>query len=131
MVKVSKKVLSELIKLTHKEAPNEASAFLFKDNTMIVKAEPNSKSVGSFDDIDPVWVSDLIDKYGTPSALFHSHPCGAEPSYKDLLYMGTTIGFWGCPWLIMSNKMNLRAWTLNKKQNKTFRVIELEVVVSE
>ena len=131
MVKISKKVYSELVRITLDEKPNEASAFLFNDNTIVIKAKPKSKTMGSFDEIDPVWVSDLTDKYGKPSALFHSHPCSAIPSRKDLMFMVGTIGVWGCIWLIMSDQMNLRAWTINKtlpaQRGQTLHAVELEV----
>ena len=126
-------MFSRLVEITREESPNEASAFLFEDNTVVVKAEPNRKSIGSFDDIDPAWVCGLIDKYGKPSALFHSHPCAAVPSGKDLQFMIGTISVWGSVWLIMSDKMKLRAWTVNTNPQYRGATMEqeLEVVVHD
>ena len=133
-----------MVSITIKARPNEACAYLFHNNKMIEVAEPDSKSPGHFEGIDPQWVYDLIQKNGMPTALFHSHPCQAVPSYTDLVYMSTTIPFWGCVWLIMSDKLKLRAWTISHgsdefsgkelrapRRGETVRPEELEVKIYE
>jgi len=70
-----------------------------------------------------------IEEYGKPSAIFHSHPCAAIPSGTDMMYMKTSIPFWGCVWLIMSDKMVLRAWTINGSENfEYFTELRIEIV---
>ena len=113
-MEISRKVFDELKEITLKNKPYEAAAILFKDNTKIVEMFPMSRSSAHFSSIDPVEISRLIDENGIPSSLFHSHPCSATPSWTDLKFMSPTIAIWGSPWLIMSNTMNLRCWTLTK-----------------
>jgi proteasome lid subunit RPN8/RPN11 len=109
----------KLVSITEEAKPNEAAAFLFKDNTIVIRADPENKSPTHFGGIDTQRVYDLIQKYGIPSALFHSHPCDAVPSYTDLMYMSSTIPMWKCAWLIMSDTMNLRAWTIGGNREAT------------
>ena len=133
-----------MVKITREARPNEACAYLFNNNEAIIQAEPNSKSPAHFEGIDSQWVYNLTKKYGTPTALFHSHPCAAIPSQTDLRYMSTTIPFWGCVWLIMSDKLKLRAWTIDfgsdeftgkqlyfPKRGETIRPVEVEVKLYE
>lgn len=110
---------------------------MFKNNTIVEEAFPFSQSWGEFDDIDAKWVYDKINELGQPSALFHSHPCVAVPSSKDLMFMKTTIPFWKCVWLIMSNNMKLRAWTIGgnrytiPQRGETIRAVEIMVEIYE
>lgn len=133
-----------MVKITREARPNEACAYLFHDNKMIEPAKPSSKSVAHFEGIDQEWVYDLIQKNGTPTGLFHSHPCDAVPSHTDMQYMSTTIPFWGCVWFIMSDKLKLRAWSIAfgsdeftgkqlyfPKRGETIRPVELEVKIYE
>lgn len=120
---IAKKVYDELVKIAKEEKPNEACAYLFKDNTIVVKGEPDIKTPGYFEVIDNTILIKSLEDYGIPSALFHSHPCEATPSYTDVRFMiGTTLA-WGCPWLIMSDKYRLRCWNL-----KDFKYPEEEEV---
>lgn len=107
---IPKHIYEELARLTKEAKPNEVAAFLFDDNTRVVKVETSEESIGHF--IGDIYALREIQKQGVPSALFHSHPCEAVPSSMDLAYMHSTIAIWGCPWLIMSDKMKLRAWTM-------------------
>lgn len=137
MLNISNQVYTELVEITKRAYPNEACALLFKDNTIVIECDPMEKSVAHFAKVDPEWIGEEIDKYGIPSSLFHSHPCAAVPSCTDVIYMRTTILLWNCDWLIMSNKMKLRAWTLNKDPKKlilrgqTYHSIEKEVRINE
>lgn len=123
----------KLVEISKSAKPNEACAYLFKNNTIVIQANPDSNSSVHFEGIDSQWVYDLIQEHGTPSSLFHSHPCVAIPSYTDLMYMKTTIPFWDCVWFIMSNRYLLRAWTISgnhdqfPQRGETIRPVELEV----
>jgi proteasome lid subunit RPN8/RPN11 len=110
MLEISREVFSKLLEITKKNKPNEACAYLFKNNTVVVEAMAGIRSAVGFDDINPMWVESVLREYGYPSAVFHSHPCEAIPSGKDVRFMKTTIPFWGCKWLIMSNKYLLKCW---------------------
>lgn len=113
MIKIEQHIYEDLVALTKKHLPNEASAFLFQDNEIVVPAEAEERSPGHFAGVSPLKTAELIKEYGTPSSLFHSHPCAAIPSSTDKVYMKPTIAIYKCPWLIMSNDYNLRAWTLD------------------
>ena len=143
-MELKKAIYDKLVEITRRQKPNEACAFLFHNNKMIEVAEPDNKSPAHFEGIDSQWVYDLIQKNGNPTALFHSHPCAAVPSNTDLQYMITTIPFWGCVWLIMSDKLKLRAWTIDfgsdeftgkqlyfPKRGETIRPVEVEVKLYE
>ena len=103
-----------MVEWTIEEKPNEAAGYLFDNNTVFKKIITGNHSGGHFVANDPEKLLKWIEKYGKPTAIFHSHPCEATPSCIDLEYMKTTIPFFGCVWLIMSNKMKLRAWTLRE-----------------
>lgn len=80
-----------------------------------------------------MYVQALIDKYNYPSALFHSHPGGNHPSYKDEQYMNATMKIWHCIWLIMSSKMELKAYVMCPMDTEDFgrlvyRHEEVEIV---
>ena len=124
MIEITNETLIYLIQITENCKPNEAAAILFENNTIVIEMNPMSKSVAHFSDIDPIAVSKLIDEYGIPSTLFHSHPCAAIPSSTDLTYMYSTIAIWHSPWLIMSDKMKLRCWTIHRNHP-----IEIEVKI--
>ncbi len=136
-MEISQDIKEQLDRITQRAYPNEASALLFKDNTIVIEANPKEKSPVHFAEIDPLWLAELVDKYGNPTALFHSHPCTAYPSSIDHRYMFTTISFWNCVWLIMSSSHTLKAWTLdmdkqiNGKDNinyMKFKEIKVEIV---
>lgn len=112
-MEIKQQIFEQLVEITKRAYPNEASAFLFDNNKIVIEANPLEKSIAHFSNIDPVWVAELITKHGNPTSLFHSHPCSAHPSFTDFRYMITTIGFWNCVWLIMSSTYRLRAWTLD------------------
>ena len=57
---IKREIYEELVSLTKKEHPNECSALLFKNNTIVVKCNPNSTSVAHFEGIDPIWIQGLI-----------------------------------------------------------------------
>lgn len=127
-MEIEKTIYDKLVTITRKASPNEACAYLFSNDSVVVEATPHRRSVVSFDDIDEDWVLSLIEKYGTPSSLFHSHPGVAMPSYKDFNHMIPTIAIWRTPWLIMSNTLKLRAWTL-EKLNGDYKVKELTMEI--
>ena len=124
-MEISQDIKEQLDRITQVAFPNEASALLFKNNTIVIEANPEERSPVYFDEIDPFWVADQIVKHGNPTALFHSHPGTAYPSSIDYKYMTTTIAFWKCVWLIMSSNYTLRAWTL---ENGNFKEIKVELV---
>lgn len=80
-----------------------------------------------------MYVQALIDKYSYPSALFHSHPGGNHPSRRDEQYMKATMIIWNCKWLIMSSKMELKAYAICPMDTEDFgrlvyRHEEVEIV---
>lgn len=115
---ISREIYEKLVTITQRAKPNEACAYLFKDDSIVVEAIPRSKSPVSFDNIDEEWILSKIKEHGSPSSLFHSHPGRAMPSNKDYLYMIPTIAIWGSPWLIMSSDFELKAWTLDANESE-------------
>lgn len=111
-LELKKAIYEQLVKITRRNAPNEACAFLFDKNTLVIELFPTSRSPAHFDAIDPELVQGLIDEYGYPSALFHSHPGGNRPSSRDEAHMNATMKIWNCIWLIMSNTMKLKAYIM-------------------
>lgn len=111
-MQISRQVFNKLVEITKKHKPNEASAMLFDSNTIVEEMINDEQTGAHFVSNDEAQL-ELIEKHGIPSALFHSHPCSAVPSAMDILYMKTTCPGYNCIWLIMSNTMNLRAWTLH------------------
>ena len=112
MVRIKREIYNQLVDWAKSEKPCEAAGYLFVDNTIFKKIITTDKSVGHFFDHDTENLLRLITKFSYPTAVFHSHPCAAIPSGTDRYYMQTTIPFFGCIWLIMSDRMRLRAWTL-------------------
>lgn len=128
-MELKRNIYDKLVAITRRASPNEACAFLFDHDTLVIEATPRRRSSISFDDIDDDWVLSIIDKYGTPSSLFHSHPGTTIPSYKDFNHMISTITIWKTPWLIMSSRnLKLEAWTL-RKLNGEYNIspIQLEI----
>ncbi len=111
-MEIKKAVYNQLVDITHRASPNEACAFLFNNNTLVVEAITKDRSSVHFGVIDAVFVQALVDKHGSPSALFHSHPGGNRPSGRDEKYMEATMKIWGCIWLIMSNSMDLKGYEM-------------------
>ncbi len=128
-MKLSYEVFKKLVEITKQQKPNEASAFLFKDNTIVVGTGKDKmvNSVGHFTITDYDWVAKLLYQYGVPSAIFHSHPCPAYPSGTDLNFMKITIPIWGCKWLIMSDEYILRCW----KWKSCCGLSEEEVIIDD
>lgn len=125
---IKRHIYDKLVEITRRASPNEACAFLFDNDTLVIEATPHHSSAVSFDDIDDEWILSLIERYGIPSSLFHSHPGAAVPSYKDFNHMISTIAIWKVVWLIMSNKMKLEAWTLEKLNGEyDIKPIQLEI----
>ncbi len=120
MIRISRDLINQLIEWTNEEKPNEASGYLFKDNTIFCRIITDNKSRTHFMDNNLENLLGFIEEYGKPSAIFHSHPCEARPSGMDYQYMTTTIPFWNCIWLIMSSSMRLRAWTLKSWIEKNY-----------
>lgn len=114
MLYLKKIIVDKLIEWTLSEKPNEAAGYLFKENTLFEKIITGNHSVAHFFDDNLGKLAGWIEKYGKPTAIFHSHPCAAIPSGTDLVYMRNTIPFFECIWLIMSNDLKLRAWTLRE-----------------
>ena len=137
MVLIKKEILEELIRISKAGKPNEVAAYLFNNNTIIKKVETNDESPVHFSETNTEIVLEWITKYGKPTAIFHSHPMGAQPSYTDLKYMCTTIPFYGCIWLIMSGEYELRAWKIGgsafkfPRRGETIYPIEIEVKIIE
>ena len=127
MIRIPRDIINQLVEWTKEEKPNEASGYLFKDNTIFCKIITDDKSRVHFTDNEPENLLAFIEEYGKPSAIFHSHPFGAIPSSRDFEYMKTTIPFWECVWLIMSNKMELRAWTLRNVVMVKPEELEVEI----
>lgn len=125
MLYIKKDIINQLIEWTLDERPNEAAGYLFKENTLFKKIVTGNHSIGHFIDENPEQLLKWIKEFGKPN-IFHSHPCKAVPSSTDLIYMQTTIPFWGCIWLIMSNTLVLRAWDLT---DNGFGVKEIKVVI--
>ena len=73
-IEMKQSIFDKLVEITRRHKPNEACAFLFDENSLVIEAIPEERTCASFDGIDPVMVSAMIDKYGVPSSLFHSHP---------------------------------------------------------
>lgn len=109
-MEISRNIYDKLVEITRRFKPNEASAFLFSKNSLVIEAPTEDRSPVHFGEIDPEYTQALIDKYGIPSALFHSHPGGNSPSHTDEMYMRATMSIWKCPWLIMSSSMDLKAY---------------------
>ena len=128
MIRIPRDIINQLVEWTKEEKPNEASGYLFKDNTTFCRIITSNKSAVHFIDNNPEKLLEFIEKYGIPSAIFHSHPFSATPSLTDFEYMKSTIPFWECVWLIMSSNMKLKAWTLTEI---TLHIIELEVEIIE
>ncbi len=122
---------NQLVEWTMEEKPNEASGYLFKDNTMFARIITTDKSATHFMDNNPENLLELIGKYGTPSAIFHSHPGDARPSGVDFEFMVNTIPLFNCVWLIMSNRMRLRAWTVVGTDTDSIFLQEEEVKIDE
>lgn len=144
MIRIPINIVNQLVKWTEEERPNEAAGYLFKDNTIFCRIITKDKSVVHFADINPENLLGFIEKYGKPSAIFHSHPCEAVPSQTDLKYMITTIPVFKCVWFIMSSAFELRAWTISygsdeftgrrlsfPMRGETIRPLELEVEIIE
>jgi len=132
-MELKKAIYDKLVEITQRNKPYEACAFLFDENTLVIEATPEERTCVSFDKIDPVEVSAMIDKYGVPSALFHSHPGKAFVSGKDEKYMYATMILWRCDWFIMSNKYNLRCWRIGYMDTNNFgklnyREIKVEII---
>jgi len=117
-------IISQLIEWTKEEYPNEAAGYLFKDNSIFKKIVTEDHSGAHFFDNNLSQLLEWIEKWGSPSAIFHSHPGAATPSGVDYHYMQTTIPFFGCVWIIMSRDLKLRAWSLSNR-----RFIELGITV--
>jgi len=117
-------IINQLIEWTKWEYPNEAAGYLFKDNTIFKKIVTGNHSGAHFFDDNLPQLLEWIDEFGSPSAIFHSHPGAAMPSGTDYHYMQTTIPFFGCVWFIMSANYKLRAWSLSNR-----RFIELEITI--
>lgn len=113
MIRISKEIFNELVSWKLEESPNEASGYLFKDNTIFCRIITKNKSKTHFMDDQPANLLGFIQEYGKPSAIFHTHPGRAIPSHEDLKYMSTTIPIFDCVWLIMSDKYDLKAWTIS------------------
>lgn len=111
-MQIRKEIYDELVEISRRNSPNEACAYLFENNTRIIEAFPTDRSSAHFSSIDPEIVAKMVDKYGPPTALFHSHPCQATPSFTDKTHMLPTTLVWGAPWLIMSDREVLRAWVM-------------------
>jgi len=124
---IQKNIFEQLVEWTKAEKPNEAAGYLFNHNSLFKKIITDNKSVVHFFDDNIEKLLRMVEKYGYPTAIFHSHPCSAVPSGTDYNYMITTIPFFKCVWLIMSSKMELRAWSLDRFD----RVKEIEVEIIE
>ena len=112
MIRIQRSIINQLVEWTKEESPNEAAGYLFCQNTIFKKIITGNHSGAHFVAENPEQLLRWIEKYGSPTAIFHSHPCAAIPSGTDLEYMSTTIPIFDCVWFIMSNTMRLRAWTI-------------------
>jgi len=96
-----------------------------------------SLSPGHFGPIKEEVIATLIDKHGIPSSIFHSHPCDAFISSTDIIYMYPTVVLWKCIWLVMSDRYELKAFTLTgskhgiEKRGSTYRPTEVECIISD
>lgn len=109
-MQIKRNIYDKLVQITRRNKPNEACAFLFDKNTIVIEGYTPDRSPAHFGIIDAEYVQALIDKYGYPTALFHSHPGGNRPSGRDEQFMEATMKIWKCPWLIMSSSMDLKAY---------------------
>lgn len=129
MLSVKKDIFNQLVKWTLSERPNEAAGYLFKKNEIFKKIVTGNHSIAHFFDENPEQLLKWINEYGKPSGIFHSHPCAAIPSGTDMIYMRTSIPFWGCIWLIMSDRMVLRAWTISGSEKfGHFTELKVEII---
>ena len=119
-MEIKEATYNKLVHITHRASPNEACAFLFDDNTLVIEVVPEDRSPAHFGVIPVEFVQSLIDKYGIPSALFHSHPGGNRPSGRDEQYMEATMKIWKCIWLIMSSGMELKAYKMAPMDTRDF-----------
>ena len=119
-MEIKEATYNNLVHLTRRASPNEACAFLFDNNTLVIEVVAEDRSPAHFGVIPVELVQSLIDKYGIPSALFHSHPGGNRPSNRDEQYMEATMKIWKCIWLIMSNKMDLKGYEMCPMDTKDF-----------
>lgn len=131
MVSIKKEILKELIRISKDNKPNEVAAYLFKDNTVVKRIITEDESPAHFSETNTEIVLEWINDYGKPTAIFHSHPGGAQPSMTDVTYMSITIPFYGCPWLIMSGNYKLRAWDIWVRDCDSCTIKELEVEIIE
>ena len=133
MIRIPKEIGSQLEGWVKDEYPNEASGYLFMDNTVFCRIITRDKSRTHFMDETPENLLGHIEEYGKPSAIFHSHPHEAVPSYEDLKYMMTTIPIFECVWLIMGSDLKIRAWTIRgnhsryPQRGETIRAVEIRV----
>jgi len=132
-MELKRQVYDKLVRITRRSAPNEACAYLFDKNTLVIEAFPSQRSPAHFGIVDTEVVQALINKYGIPSALFHSHPGGNTPSRRDEQFMTATMKIWNCIWLIMSSSYNLKAYKICPVDTKDFgrlvyRHEEVEIV---
>ena len=127
MLYLKKDIIDKLTEWTLVEKPKEAAGYLFKENTLFEKIITGNHSITHFYDDNLEKLAGWIGKYGAPSAIFHSHPCAAIPSYMDEKYMKTTIPIFGCVWIIMSGDLTLRGWTLKKHDFHGIIMKEIEV----
>ena len=131
MYYLKKNILNKLIEWTLAERPNEAAGYLFVENSIFKKIITGNHSVGHFIDDNLSQLVVWIEKYGAPSAIFHSHPCQAIPSGMDYIYMKNTIPLFRCVWLIMSDMMKLRAWSIRiDLSGNIFGIVEVEVCIN-
>lgn len=128
---ISAPVLNELLQIKESNHPMEACAILFKNNTIVKELHPKKRTVVSFDEIDPQEMFDLIKEYGEPSALFHTHPVGSEPSQKDLFFMKNISKIWNIPFLILGNDNELSAYMIKRMKvlNRSFFPIHKEEII--
>ncbi len=127
MLYLKKNIIDQMIQWKIDEMPNEAAGYLFKQNTLFKKIITVNHSAGHFYDENPEELLRLIDKYGKPTAIFHSHPLRAIPSAMDYIYMKTTIPLFNCVWFIMSIDLKLRAWTI-REITLILNEIEVEII---
>ncbi len=128
MLYLKKNILDQLVEWSKEEYPNEAAGYLFEQNSLFKKIITGNHSVVHFYDENIEQLAKWIEKYGKPTAIFHSHPGEAIPSGTDYVYMKTSIPFFKCIWIIMSSYLKIRAWTLGSWVGGSFTgSIELEV----
>lgn len=111
--------------------PNEGVAFLFENDTIVEEVVPTERSPTHFEAIDAEIINILVDKYGNPSSLFHTHPAGTHPSLRDLNHMvATTIAWGSIPWLIMSRDGSIEGWKLLIDKNNRFSLKKVDVKIT-